>query len=332
MASYVPTALPGFTYTGRYETELRADWGWVIRLKTSGMLRFTDRDRTVDVFVVGGGGGGAAAVYSTDEGRGGGGGGYTAMASGVQAKTGTAYWVEIGEGGAAGDPAQTGSGGEGGASSAFGLSAAGGKGANRESCRGADGGSGGGNGGDAANGYWGYDGGSNGASAASGGAGAGQSTYEFRMRGWRLYAGGGGGGGSGEAGVFGAGYAGGGSGGNGGGGDGGGSYHYDGDHAGKDAKENTGGGGGGAGAQHDAGFVACGGKGGSGIVVIRNSAGDVLPVVFNGTWLTQLFLNGTDVKRLIYDGFRVYMRAIRKRICGRSWRYGTHGKPVYRAG
>ena len=39
---YIPTSLPGFTYTGEYSTELRADWGWVIRLKTSGTLTITD--------------------------------------------------------------------------------------------------------------------------------------------------------------------------------------------------------------------------------------------------------------------------------------------------
>ncbi|MBP3523170.1 MAG: hypothetical protein J6M56_06335, partial [Clostridia bacterium] len=56
-----------------------------------------------------------------------------------------------------------------------------------------------------------------------------------------------------------------------------------------------------------------GGAGGSGIVCIRNSADDVLPVVFNGTWLTNLVHNGTDVKHLIYDGTRLFMQAVKRR-------------------
>ena len=60
---YIPTSLPGFTYTGQYSTELRADWGWVIRFKTSGTLTITDRNRKVDAFLVGGGGG----TYGTAE-------------------------------------------------------------------------------------------------------------------------------------------------------------------------------------------------------------------------------------------------------------------------
>lgn len=49
-----------------------------------------------------------------------------------------------------------------------------------------------------------------------------------------------------------------------------------------------------------------GGAGGSGIVCIRNSADDMLPVIFNGTQLTQLIYNGTTVEHLIYNGQQLY--------------------------
>ena len=118
---YIPTSLPGFTYTGEYSTELRADWGWVIRFKTSGTLTITDRNRKVDAFLVGGGGGGAQNIYANAAGQGGGGGGYTEMQT-VFLKAGTAYSIVIGAGGSAGGS----TGGTGGTSSAFGLCASGG--------------------------------------------------------------------------------------------------------------------------------------------------------------------------------------------------------------
>lgn len=298
---YIPKTLPGFTYTGSYRTELRADWGWVIRFTTSGTLTITDRDRKVDAFLVGGGGGGTTNTYSETYCGGGGGGGYTTMQTGIPLKAGTAYSVVIGSGGASAWAA-----GDGSASTAFGLSAAGGKGGrhvNNSSAYGGDGGSGGGYGGES-NGYAGGTNGGNG-SGSYGGAGAGVSTYEFRTAGWPLYAGGGGGGRA--------------AGGAGGGGDGGyrlidGAYTS---RPGKNGTANTGGGGGGAGPQgNDPAGEHFGGAGGSGIVCIRNSADDVLPVVFNGTWLTNLVHNGTDVASLIYDGTRLFMRAMKRR--GRS--------------
>ena len=121
---YIPKKLPGFTYTGSYQTELRADWGWVIRFRTSGTLTITDRNRKVDAFLVGGGGGGAQNWYSSDALQGGGGGGYTTMKTGIQLQAGTGYSIVIGAGGSAGGS----TGGTGGTSSAFGLSASGGKG------------------------------------------------------------------------------------------------------------------------------------------------------------------------------------------------------------
>lgn len=53
-------------------------------------------------------------------------------------------------------------------------------------------------------------------------------------------------------------------------------------------------------------IAAAAGAGGSGIVCIRNSADDVLPVIFNGTQLTQLIYNGTTVEHLIYNGQQLY--------------------------
>ena len=300
---YIPTSLPGFTYTGQYSTELRADWGWVIRFKTSGTLTITDRNRKVDVFLVGGGGGGAQNWYSSDANQGGGGGGYTAMQTGIPAQAGTAYSIVIGAGGSAGGS----TGGTGGTSSAFGLSASGGKGGTKSgSCgTGGAGGSGGGNGG--------QNGGSNGSSA--GGTGAGVSTYEFRTAGWPLYAGGGGGGRS--------------AGGAGGGGDGGyrlinGEYTS---RPGKNGTANTGGGGGGAGPQgNDPDGEHPGGAGGSGIVCIRNSADDFLPVKFNDTQLTHMTFNGETVTGLIYNGTRIFadaLRQMRQRLAGRMRAYGV---------
>ena len=40
--------------------------------------------------------------------------------------------------------------------------------------------------------------------------------------------------------------------------------------------------------------------------VAPNSASDVLPVIFNGTQLTQLIYNGTTVEHLIYNGQQLY--------------------------
>ena len=114
---YIPTSLPGFTYTGQYSTELRADWGWVIVLKSGGTLKFTDRNRKIDVCVVGGGSGGSTKTNGT-HGANGGGGGAVVNRSGVSAAQNTGYSITIGSGGTK-DKA-------GGALSAFGITASGG--------------------------------------------------------------------------------------------------------------------------------------------------------------------------------------------------------------
>lgn len=317
---YIPTELPGFTYTGQYATELRAGWGWVIRFKSSGTLTFTDRNRKIDVFLVGGGGGGHFCDGGNNRGYGGGGGGYTAMKTGIQTTVGTAYPIVIGNGGAGGRISGPVAAKNGGTSSAFGLSAAGGEGASsyyEYPSDGANGGSGGGSGGDtessshmngSAGGSNGGNGGSAGGYGGGGGSGAGVSTYEFRTAGWPLYAGGGGGGGSREGGP--------GAGGAGGGGRGGASF-YGGSAVygmnGQNGTANTGGGGGGAGGNWGKSGGNDGGNGGSGIVCIRNNPDDVIPVVFNGTWLTKLIYNGTEVTGLICNGTRLFMRALRRK-------------------
>lgn len=296
---YIPKTLPGFTYTGTYSTELRADWGWIIRMKTSGTLTITDRKRKIDAFLVGGGGGGGTG---NDYPGGGGGGGCTKTVCGISLSSGTGYWIEVGQGGA--------SNSNGSASRAFGYQANGGSTENATARQGGAGGSGGG-----AGQYTGTpgNGGSDGADGAyshkgdtlknPGGAGQGSTTREFGMSGWTLYAGGGGGGGGGSfnGSSSDCGYGGAGGGGNG--------YNPSTKEKAQSGSANTGGGGGGG----NGGEGYTGGAGGSGIVCIRNSADDVLPVVFNGIWLTNLVHNGTDVERLIYNGTRLFMRAVRRR-------------------
>ena len=69
-----------------------------------------------------------------------------------------------------------------------------------------------------------------------------------------------------------------------------------------------------------------GGAGGSGIVCIRNSEDDMLPVKFNGTQLTQMTFNGEAVTGLIYGGTRIFadaLRWMRQRLAGRMHAYGV---------
>lgn len=56
------------------------------------------------------------------------------------------------------------------------------------------------------------------------------------------------------------------------------------------------------------------GANGNGSVSVTYYARALLPVVFNGVQLERLFINGTEVESLIYDGAIVFMRAIAKRI------------------
>ena len=248
----VQSSQPVFTYSGTATLTKQNTYDWMLTLKTSGKLKFTHLGNcagTVDVFLLGGGAGGGA--YSEKYyGGGGGGGGKTTTAKKVAIKVNTEYDIQIGTGGGAATA--------GGTTTALGKSAAGG--ATRSSLGygyGGSGGSGGGAGGYSstkAGGAGGSDGGAGKTNtSATAGSGQGTTTRAFGETSGTLYAGGGGGGGgvnsSGTTTAAGAGGSGGGAAGN-----------------GKSASANTGGGGGGAKAAS-----GTGGKGGSGIVLIRNA-------------------------------------------------------------
>ena len=241
---------PEFTYTGEYEFIDEGEGSWRIKFKTSGRLTFTNlgsAQNGIDIFLVGGGGGGS---YNGS----GGGGGYTRTVKHITMAD-PSYYITIGQGGSGGTSKHAGGDGE--ATTFDTFNAAGGKGGKSGSSGGA-GGSGGGSCANTQNGTGvaaagGSDGANGGASTYTGGAGQGTTTREFAESSGVLYAGGGGG--SSEAnGTPGEGGAG-------GGGKGGKGYAN-----GESATANTGGGGGGA---MEDGYT--GGKGASGIVVIRNA-------------------------------------------------------------
>lgn len=251
-AQWEPEPLPAFRYSGNCTLVDDGDSNWRIKFLSSGSLVFYQTSESLDVFAVGGGGGGQR------DGGGGGGGGYTKTVKDVDIATSTTYKIVIGEGGTDCD---------GGASSmAQGsttiITANGGKVANKSygtnPGKGGNGGSGGGGAGFGTNDdnpdpeYPG-DGGSNGGNGENGnsrgtylgGTGQGTTTREFGESSGTLYAGGGGG--AVIYGTYGSQYIG-------KGGSGGGANGW------KSAAANTGGGGGGR-----------EGKGGSGIVIVRNS-------------------------------------------------------------
>lgn len=248
----VQSSQPVYTYSGSHTLTKQGTYNWLLTLKTSGKLKFThlgNCNGTVDVFCLGGGAGGGAWSEKY-YGGGGGGGGKTTTAKKVAIKVNTEYEITIGTGGGAATA--------GGTTSALGKSAAGG--ATRSSLGygyGGSGGSGGGAGGYSstkAGGKGGTDGGAGTTNTtATAGSGQGSTTRAFGETSGTLYGGGGGGGGginsSGTVTAAGAGGSGGGAAGNGG-----------------KASDNTGGGGGGAKAN-----TGSGGKGGSGIVLIRNA-------------------------------------------------------------
>ena len=116
----IPTSLPKFSYTGTYTTELRKDWGWVIRFTSSGTLIFTE-DQTIDISILAGGGSGGSGNASVG---GGGGGGWQTIKYGVSVTAGEEYPIVVGSGG----QGAIGRSNTGGTSSAFGFTAAGGNG------------------------------------------------------------------------------------------------------------------------------------------------------------------------------------------------------------
>lgn len=177
-AGEAPATLPEFTFTGNYELLDDGDGNWRIKCKTSGTLTFTDKNHTLDVFMVGGGGG---APYG-----GGAGGGYTRLVPNVVISKNVQYTVTIGAGGYT---INTESATDGGNTSFGALSAAGGGRKGTEM----GGGSGGSGGGGRANGTGGSNGSNGGAGGeAGGGTGQGTTTREFHEASGSLYSRGGG--------------------------------------------------------------------------------------------------------------------------------------------
>ena len=225
---------PKFTYTGTYEYIDDGGGNWRIKFLTSGT--FTPlKNMTADAFLVGGGAGGGYRY-----GPYGGGGGYTKTEKSIALSANNTYEIVIGAGGE--------SNGNGGETSAFSVTVSGGSGKN--------GGSGGGTGSNV-----GRNGGSDGSdgytdSINTAGKGQGTTTREFGEPTGTLYSGGGGGAGRSSSTC--------GLGGDGGGGDG--TYNQS---KGKDGEENSGGGGGGNYVDNSSGLTSAGGRGGSGIVIIR---------------------------------------------------------------
>lgn len=258
--------LPVFKYTGSYRTELR-DGYWYIFCLSSGTLTFEYR-KTVEVYLHGAGGGGGDSANPS--GGGGGGGGWFATHVGVPIEADKGYAIQVGTGSwnRNGEP-----------SSAFGYSVQGGSvgqnGGWSEGTGGWGGSGGSGNGGigGGSTGYWGSDGGSN-------------TTYAFNDSSLGLLYGGGGAGGAPKH-----------------GGDGNGGKPYGADGS-KSAGANTGAGGGGA--NWTDGEYTTRGSGGSGIVIIRSRQGDELPVVYNGTALSEMYWEGIEIFHLFYNDIQLF--------------------------
>lgn len=266
------TKIPSFTYGGQYRTEMIGD-RWYIFFLTSGILKMT-YGRYADVYLHGAGGGGGDSANPS--GGGGGGGGWFATHTDVQIEGGKEYSIVVGTGSWNRD-------GE--ASSAFGFSAAGGK-------VGGDGGwseGTGGVGGTGGSGSGGNGGGSTGGYGTSGGS---NTTYAFNDSSLGLLYGGGGAGGGPKY-----------------GGDGAGGAPY-GARGGKHAGDNTGAGGGGA--NWTDGEYTIRGRGGSGIVILRSTQDDELPVKFDGKTLRQMFFDGSEVRHLICNGTQIFMERVRR--------------------
>lgn len=304
--------IPAYRYTGVSRVEADEDY-WYIYLTSPGKGKLTmEFDKKVDVFFVGGGGAGGSG-----NGAGGGGGGYVKTVSDTL-EAGKEYVFSIGEGGI---PAVWSSGGdgestyvlgtvtgvdaEGNETIAYKYGVEGGKGGNYskkivgdnkydQDCPGGDGGSGGG----AGTYTKGKDGGAGGSSGmpggrtdAVGGTGSGVRSWAFAESAYPLYGGGGGGSSRNMAG---------GAGGAGGGGIGGSEDASGYEKDGGNGADNTGGGGGGA------SYNGLGGYGGSGVVIIRGTELDFLPVFFDGTRVQQIFYNGQEVRALTFNGVQLF--------------------------
>lgn len=289
--------IPKFTYTGECATSADNTY-WYIKLKSSGQLTFSYK-KTVDVFLVGGGGS-AGTNWSC-----GGAGGYTTTKNGIALSAGQQVTCTVGAGQAGMENwvSSIGTGGQ----SSFGSYASANGGQNGTSDgKGGNGGCGGGGYTDNDAGNGGSDGGdgAGGSDGRIGGTGQHTSTREFGVAGATLYAGGGGG--------------------NGYGGEGGGGNHWakgGNVHSNIDGKANTGGGGG---SGNGVNTGNTGGNGGSGIIIIRGTQDDLIPVFFNGTQLSQIIYNGVTLTSLIYNGTKIYCRKAKRaleRLLGRRKEY-----------
>lgn len=299
------TKLPEFTYTGSYKTEMK-NGCWYIFFLTGGTLTMTYA-KTAEVYLHGGGGGGGASGWNASGGSGGG-GGWFATHTGVPVEAGKAYSIVVGGGGRSSiyeDGGNgLGSGFNGGPSSAFGYSVDGGKGGYKMG----DGGAGGSG-----------NGGMRGSSTGDyGGPGGSNTTYAFNDPDCGLIYGGGGGGGAPRYGGYGAGGK---------------------PYGGQDnqpAAANTGAGGAGANYE-DSELGRSGSYGGSGIVILRSTQDDQIPVVYDGTRLTQMHFNGTQLTGLVYNGVRLFIKRLAERLASgiRGWRKEgkkRHGGIVYGTG
>ena len=259
----VKSPYPIYTFNGTHKLTKEDDYNWNIKITAApsgAILKFTElgngANGNLQVFCVGGGGGGGTN-FGNGGGAGGGGGGKTKTQT-VSASINTNYTIALGGGGS--------SDGSGGSTSAFGISAGGGS-PGTTSAGGAGGSGGGGGGGnDKASGAGGKNG-NNGEDGDKGdhkgGKGQGTTTYEFGDSTRTLYAGGGGG-----CGRYGSSA---GAGGSGGGGKGATACGYGATSTGTAGTNNTGGGGGGGNGDHTGSSTTKkGGKGGSGVIIIRN--------------------------------------------------------------
>ena len=53
-------------------------------------------------------------------------------------------------------------------------------------------------------------------------------------------------------------------------------------------------------------------SGGSGVVILRGTQDDLLPVYFNGKQLSEMYFNGEKLAGLIYGGTRVFAQMFSK--------------------
>ena len=264
------TKIPAFSYTGACSTELKNGY-WYIYLTSNGTLTFSYA-KTLEACIVGGGAGGwtQGGGCVDDKVIGGASGGSGGTVNNVSGISAAANTGYAIVVGAGGA-----AGNNGYASSAFGHTAAGGAVVQ---------------------------------SSGHGGAAGANGTYAFWDTSLRRYGACGGNGGPSKAMTPGE------------GGDYGGGRGAYGGMSGTIAQNaiagaaNSGSGGGGAGGSYmydSSGGYHAGGDaaaGGSGIVILRGTQDDLLPVRFNGTQLSAMTFGGKTVTGLIYNGTRIFAR------------------------